>query len=63
VLLLVLGPPAYLLLEWAASRISGPKSGARAPAAPISAKRILVALAVVLVVIALLVTWALHRAR
>jgi hypothetical protein len=62
VILLVLGPPAWLLLEWGASRIVGVKSGASASSAPISATRILKGLAVALVVIAPLVLWALRRA-
>lgn len=63
VLLLVIGPPAYIVLELASSRLFSDKAGARISTARFSVTRIAVALLVALVVLApfaWFAWWVLH---
>lgn len=62
VLLLVLGPPAYAVLEWGSSRLFSAKTGVRISSARFSFARILVALLVALVALAPFAWWYLRRA-
>ncbi len=62
-LLLVLGPPAYVAVEWAAEKLSIPRLGARISSARLSLLRIAVALAAALVFLVPFVWWSLSHRR
>lgn len=62
ILLLVVGPPVYVGLEWASSRLFSAKAGVRISSARFSFARIMVALAIALVVLAPLAWWLLRSA-
>ena len=62
-LLLVLGPPAYVVLEWASSRLFSSKTGAQISSAGFSFARVVVALIVVLVALAPFAWWLLRSAN
>jgi hypothetical protein len=61
-LLLVVGPPAYLALEWASGRMFNAETGARVSTARFSLARIAVALVVMLVALAPFAWWFLRGA-
>jgi hypothetical protein len=62
ILLLVLGPPAYVALEWLGGRIFSREAGLSISPAPFSWARILFALAVFLALLVPLVWWSLVHA-
>lgn len=63
VLLLVVGPPAQLALEWASSALFSARTGARVSDARFSVGRIAVALLVALIALAPLGWWVVRSAR
>jgi hypothetical protein len=60
-LLLVLGPPVYVALEWAADRLFNAGTGARISSARFSFARIAVALVFVLIALAPVAWWFFRR--
>lgn len=61
-LLLVLGPPVYVALEWAADRLFDARTGARISSARLSLARIAVALVFGLIALAPFAWWFFRRA-
>ena len=63
VLLLLLGPPVYVAVEWAVEKLISAKMGSRISPARFSFRRIGILLFVMVVIPAAVVVWSLTRAR
>lgn len=61
-LLIVIGPPAYVVLEWASSRLFSDAAGARISTARFSVARIALALLIAVAALAAFAWWALRNA-